>query len=164
MNTSRRIQRVSMSAIIAAMYIVLTIVSASVGLSSGAIQFRLSEALCILPAFTLSAIPGLFVGCFLSNLIAGGVLFDMIFGAFATLIGALGTYAFRKNRWIAGLCPVIANMVIVPIILIKEYGVPVKYPILMLSVGLGEFVCAFILGELLYSAIKRRRLDHQMIK
>ena len=61
------------------------------GLSSGVIQLRFSEALCILPIYTSAAVPGLFVGCIISNLLAGGVMTDVVFGSIATLIGAVGT-------------------------------------------------------------------------
>lgn len=161
MNTNKKVNRLAMGAIIAAMYIVLTLVSASIGLSSGPIQFRLSEALCILPAFTPAAIPGLVIGCFLSNLIAGGILIDMILGSIATLIGAIGTYVFRKNRWLECLCPILSNAIIIPFILIYEYGMKTNYFLLFGTVGLGEVVCVGILGSLLYSLIKKSNLDKQ---
>ena len=84
---------IAYSAMIAAAYVVLTIIVASVNLASGAIQVRISEALTILPAFTVTAVPGLFVGCIISNIITGCAPFDVVFGSIATLIGALGTYA-----------------------------------------------------------------------
>ena len=152
-------RRIAFGAITAALYVVLTAISAAVGLSSGAIQFRISEALCILPAFTPAAIPGLAVGCFLSNLLAGGILLDAVFGTLATLLGGLGTYLLRKNRWLAGACPIIANMLIIPWVLRYGYGVPTPYWTLALTVGIGEFVCAGIGGQVLYTVIKKRKLD-----
>lgn len=115
---------VTQGAVIAALYVALTELSTLVGLSSGAIQFRISEALCILPAFTPAAIPGLFVGCLISNLLAGGIPLDIIFGAVATLIGAAGAYLLRRCRWLVPLPTVIANVLIVPPILKYAYGVP----------------------------------------
>ena len=103
-------------ALIAALYVGLSYVSTIFGLSSGAIQFRISEALCILPIFMPEAIPGLFIGCILSNIIAGCVLWDIVFGSIATLIGAVGAYALRnlprKFKWAATLPNLISNIVI----------------------------------------------------
>lgn len=82
---------------IAALYVVLTYITNLLGLASGTIQVRFSEALCILPVFTPAAIPGLFIGCLISNLITGGIIWDIIFGSIATLLGALGTYFLRKR-------------------------------------------------------------------
>ena len=158
-----RTRRTAFAAIIAALYVVLTAIASAVGLSSGAIQFRISEALCILPAFTPAAVPGLAIGCLLSNLLAGGIALDVAFGTLATLLGAIGTYLLRKNRWLAGVCPIAANMLIVPWVLRVGYGIPTPYWRLALTVGIGEFVCAGIGGQLLYSLIRRRKLD-QFIK
>lgn len=77
------------AAAIAAIYTVLTMVFAPI--SFGPVQFRISEALCILPFFTPAAVPGLFIGCLLSNLLCGAAALDIIFGSLATLIGALGS-------------------------------------------------------------------------
>lgn len=146
-------------ALIGALYVVLTLFAALFGLSSGAIQFRISEALCILPMFLPEAIPGLFIGCIVSNLIAGGVFWDIVFGSVATLIGAVGARMLRKLpkklAWLATLPTILANMIIVPFVIIYAYGAPDSYPYLMLTVGIGEIVCAGILGYFLYLAMKK---------
>ena len=80
------------AAVIAALYVVLTLLANALGLANYAIQVRFSEALTILPFFTPAAIPGLFVGCILSNLLTGCMPLDVVFGSLATLAGALGTY------------------------------------------------------------------------
>ena len=104
---------------IAALYVVLTYISSIFGLSSGVIQLRISEALCVLPLFSAAAIPGLFVGCIISNFLAGGVIIDIIFGSVATLIGAVGTYFIGKNhRYIALIPPILANALIVPFVIV----------------------------------------------
>ncbi len=83
------------AAVIAAVYVILTMLAASFNLASGAIQVRFSEVLTILPYFTPAAVPGVVIGCLLSNILTGCALPDIIFGTFATLLGALGTYALR---------------------------------------------------------------------
>ena len=99
-------------AVIAALYVVLTMLANALGLANYAIQVRFSEALTILPVFTPAAIPGLFLGCIISNTMTGCMLLDIIFGSLATLIGAFGTYLLRdKNKWLAPLPPIIANTI-----------------------------------------------------
>jgi uncharacterized membrane protein len=146
-------------ALIAAMYVVLTLVSATFGLSSGVIQVRISEALCILPFFMPEAVWGLFAGCIISNLITGCALWDVVFGSIATLIGAVVT-AKLKNRWLLPVPAIISNMVIIPLVLIKVYGLSESWWYLVLTVGAGEIISCGILGQFLYSAwgkvIKRK--------
>lgn len=137
------------AALIAALYVVLTFLANSLGLASGAIQVRFSEALTILPFFTPAAIPGLFIGCILSNLLTGCALWDVLFGSIATLLGALGTYALRKYKWLAPLPPIVANTLIVPFVLAYFYGVPGGIPYLMLTVGIGEIISCYGLGMIL---------------
>lgn len=105
------------AAMIAALYVVMTYAINAFNLASGAIQVRVSEALTILPFFTPAAIPGLVIGCFIANLSTGAVILDVIFGTLATLLGALGTYALRKYKWLAPLPPIISNTIIVPWVL-----------------------------------------------
>ena len=147
-------------ALIAALYVLLTEIATLMGLSSGAIQFRISEALCILPIFFPEAIPGLFIGCLISNLMVPGVvIWDIIFGSLATLIGACGARMLRnlpkKYVWAATLPTIIANMLIVPPVLIFAYGAPDSYFFLMLTVGIGEIVCAGVGGSGLYYTLKK---------
>ena len=148
-------------ALIAALYVGLCYVSTVFGLSSGAVQFRLAEVLCILPIFMPEAIVGLFVGCILSNIIAGCVLWDIIFGSIATLIGAIGAYVLRgvpeKLKWVATIPTLVANMIIVPFVLMYAYGINDGFLILALGVGLGERVCAVIGGSVLYYSVKDAR-------
>lgn len=147
-------QKVAFGGVIAALYVVLTIVANALGLASGAIQVRFSEALTILPVFTATAVPGLTVGCLLANLITGCALWDVVFGSLATLIGAAGTRLLRKKPMLAWIPPVISNMVIVPIVLQQVYGVPDAWWYLVLTVGAGEVISCGILGLLLYHSIK----------
>ena len=148
-------------ALIAALYVALTYASALFGLSSGAIQFRISEMLCILPVFMPEAIVGLTLGCLISNLLTGAVVWDIIFGTVATLIGALGARLLRRLpsrlMWIATIPTVFANAIIVPFVLIYAYGAPDAYSYLMLTVGIGELVCAGVMGSVLYYTLRNRK-------
>ncbi|MBQ9084656.1 MAG: QueT transporter family protein [Clostridia bacterium] len=142
----------SRAALIAALYAALTY--ATIAISSGVIQFRISEALCILPLFLPEAIPGLFIGCALANLFPAFSLPDMIFGSLATLIGAVGAYLLRrlphKLRWLAPLPTILANALIVPLVLRYAYGAPDGYWFMFMTVGIGEVVCAGFGGATLY--------------
>lgn len=143
--------------VIGALYFLLTLLSNFTGLSSGLlfVQVRLSEMLCVLPAFSFAAVPGLFAGCLLSNLLLGGTLADVIFGSLATLIGAFGTYFFRKNRFWSLLPPIVANTLIIPFVLVYSYGVKDAFWYVTLSVFIGEFISAGVLGYALYPSLKR---------
>ncbi len=146
------------AALIAALYVALTHLAAQLGLSSGTIQLRFSEALTILPYFTPAAIPGLFVGCVLANLTTGAVLWDVVFGSLATLLGAVVTYLLRKRpKWLAPLPPILANTLTVPFVLTYAYGVPDGIPFLMLTVGVGEVLSCGVLGLALLKALEKYR-------
>lgn len=153
---------ITQGALIAALYVVLTLVINAFGLANGAIQVRISEALTILPFFTPAAIPGLAIGCLLSNILTGAVIWDVIFGTVATLLGAVGTYLLRKHKWCAALPPILSNTIIVPIVLQKAYGVPDALWFLMATVGAGEVISAGVLGMLLLFALKR--YEHILFK
>lgn len=150
--------------IIAALYVVLTMVATAFGLSSGAIQVRISEALCILPVFSPAAIPGLFIGCIISNILSGCIVVDVIFGSIATLIGAVGTYLLRnKSRYLAILPPIISNAVIVPLVLKYAYGLEDAYWYLVVTVGLGEVISAGILGLIVYKIFDKQPILKERI-
>ncbi len=142
------------AAMIAAIYVVLTLVFRP--FSFGEIQVRIAEALTILPIFTPAAVPGVFVGCLIANIIGGGILPDIIFGSLATLIGAVFTYKLReKSPFLAPLPPILANTIVVPFVLFYGYGVNLPIPFMMLTVGIGEVLSCGVLGLILYSALKR---------
>ena len=153
-NSSRNsVYQMAYGASIAAVYIVLTGLVAPIAF--GPVQFRVSEALCILPYFTPAAVPGLFLGCLLSNLLYGAAAMDVVFGSLATLIGALGSYALRRNRWLVWLPPVIANTVIIPWVLRFAYGSQDLIPVAMVTVGIGELLAIGVLGNLLLLTLER---------
>ena len=146
------------AALVAALYVVLTYVARLFGLDSGVIQLRFSEALCILPIFLPAAIPGLYIGCLVSNLLVGAIWMDVLVGPLATLLGALGTYALRRHVWIAPLPPVLANTLLIPPVLAFGYGATQSIPFLMLTVGIGEILSVYVCGMILYFAITKRNL------
>lgn len=150
---NKSVQRLVSGAMIAAIYVVLTELTAPI--SFGPIQFRISEALCILPVFTPAAIPGLFAGCLLANLLGTAVPMDVIFGSLATLIGAYGTYRLRNRGWAACIPPIVSNAVIVPFVLRYAYGTTDLIPFMMLTVGAGEVLAVGVLGNLLRRVLLR---------
>ncbi len=154
----RKTQILTHGAIIGALYVVLTLASNIFGLASGAIQLRLSEAFTVLPAFTFSAVPGLFIGCIIANVITGAAIWDVVFGSIATLLGALGTYYFGKKKYTAPIFPILANTVIVPLVLKSVYGLKDAIWYLFLTVGIGEILSCGVLGTILYTLIKKTRL------
>jgi len=143
------------SSVVAAIYVALTLVSGMFGLSSGVIQLRLSEALCVLPVFTVSAVPGLFVGCIIANLITGSIALDIVFGSLATLIGAILTRKLRGNTFAALLPPILSNTLIIPFVLKYAYGFSGSVLYFMLTVGIGEILSCGVLGYIVITALKR---------
>jgi uncharacterized membrane protein len=186
---NKNVLYLTQAAMIAALYVVLTYLANALGLASQAIQVRFSEALTILPAFTGAAVPGLFVGCILANILTNCAPWDVVFGSLATLLGALGTYfiahpskakraaeevpAIGKSRWLLALPPIVANMIIVPQVLIRVYQMEFHaeelpqmilntFPFLAhlnalsfftITVGLGEVISCFVLGMLLFHGL-----------
>jgi uncharacterized membrane protein len=150
---SKKLVFICQAAVIAALYVVLTYVFSA--FASGVIQVRVSEALTVLPAFTPAAIPGLVIGCLLSNTLTGCVLLDIIFGSVATLIGALGSYALRRHTWLVPIPPIVSNMIIVPFVLRFAYGATDAFPFMIATVGAGEIISCYLLGMILYGALKK---------
>lgn len=143
------------AAIVAATYVVLTLFSNMLGFASGVIQVRLSESLCILPIFTPAAIPGVFLGCLISNLLCGCVFWDIVFGSLATLIGAILTYFLRENKYLAVIPPILSNTIIIPFVLKFSYGISGSIWYFFVTVGIGEIISCGILGILLYNCLKK---------
>ena len=139
------------SAVIAALYAALTL--ALYPISFGAVQFRVSEALTLLPIVMPEAIPGLFVGCLVSNLIGSATPWDIIFGSLATLIAAILTYATRRTKILAAFWPVLCNTVIVGLVLALTLDLPVF--LTMGEVGLGELAVVYTVGMAMLAALKR---------
>ncbi|NMB42671.1 MAG: QueT transporter family protein [Clostridiales bacterium] len=143
------------AAIIAAIYVALVYIFSPI--SFGAVQVRIAEALTVLPFFTPAAIPGVTIGCFLSNLLMGSDPLDVVFGSLATLIGAVVSYKLRHNKFLVPIPPILANTIVVPWVLKIAYAESAPIPLMMLTVGLGEVVSIGILGMLLLVALEKRK-------
>ena len=161
-NTSKSVLYLTRGALIGAMYVALTYLAFLLGLSSGVIQFRISEALCILPIFFPEAVLGLTIGCIISNLITGAVFWDIVFGSLATFIGAMGARLLRKLpdklKFLTTLPTLFSNAIIVPFVLLFAYGIEGGYWYFFLTVGLGELVCATVGGTFRYFSLKKINL------
>jgi len=144
-------RNLTFAAVIAALYVGLTL--ATVQISFGMWQVRIAEALTILPILTPAAIPGVFVGCLISNLVAGVSTLDMIFGPLATLSAAVLTYLLRKKPLIAAAPPVVINAFVVGAILNLAFGLP--YWETAGWVGLGQLAACYALGLPLYYALRK---------
>ena len=161
---------ITVAAIIAALYTVLTVFINAFNLANGMIQVRISEALTVLPFFTPAAIPGVTLGCILSNMFMGNPIPDVVFGSLATLLGAVGTYLLariplcKKNKgaWICTLPPVITNGLIIPFVLKYAYNLP--NPLWQLAAGVvaGEIICCCILGGILLYSLRATPLAHEL--
>ena len=155
--TTRSLTRAAM---IAALYAVLTLLFQPI--SYGPVQFRISEALTLLPVLTADAIPGLFIGCLVANLLGGSLWYDVIFGSIATLLAAVCTYRLRAKPALGAAMPVLFNGLIVGPVVYFAYsltpGASFSLTLLltdMLTVALGELVVCYVLGLLLLYALRR---------
>lgn len=146
---------ITLSAAIAALYAALTLLLAPI--SYGDWQCRVSEALTMLPLLMPQAIPGLFVGCILANLLgpSAGII-DIVFGSLATLIAAIGTWYFRRNKWLAAACPVVANGVIVGLVLSLSFNLP--FFLTAIQVAAGELL-AVLVGLVLIKALEKANIQ-----
>ena len=155
-NRNTNILRITYGAVIAAVYVVLTGIFAPI--SFGPMQVRIAEMLMILPMFTPAAVPGLFIGCIIANMLGGAIALDVIFGSLATLIGAWGGYLLRRNRWMVPIPPILSNALIVPFVLKYGYGfTEIPLPLMMVYIAIGEIIGCYILGEILGGVLLRYR-------
>jgi citrulline cluster-linked protein len=152
----KRTKMMTEAALIAAVYVALVLLFKPI--SFGAIQFRIAEALCILPFFSLSAVPGIALGCLLGNFFSGAAMPDVVFGTFATLIAAIGSYQLRNvSKWLVCVPPILANAIIIPFVLQYAYGVTDAYYFLFATVGAGEVLAVGVLGNILLLALESRK-------
>ncbi len=185
---TQRTIRIAHTGMIAAVYAAATLVAllALQGLAWGPVQFRISEAVCVLAVLTPAAVPGLTLGCALANLIALAVngtgalgLLDVVFGSLATFLGALWCWKMRERPRIALLGPVIANALIVPAYLplllqgMGFYTIPFTgialdgayvpmYLFGLVATGIGEALVMYVLGMPLLAALKRSGIAQRL--
>lgn len=164
---NKRLRMLVEASVIAAIYAALTV--AIYPLSYGAVQFRFSEALTVLPVFTPAAIPGLTIGCFIANITGPYSWIDAVFGTLATLLASLCTYFARNIRFrgvplLSFLFPVLFNAVIIGLE-INLFFLPegesftfMGFLISALWVGVGELVVCYLLGTPLFAAISKTKL------
>lgn len=150
---NKTVYSVAYGAVIAAIYVALTGIFQPI--SFGPVQFRISEALCILPYFTPAAVPGLFVGCLIANILFSGAPLDIVFGSLATLIGAMGSLRLRRYRWLVCLPPILANTAIIPWVIRFSYGSEDMLLFSAGTVGIGEILAVGVLGNMLLLALER---------
>lgn len=187
-NSNLGARRTARIAMIAALYASLTLVAMLFlgGLAWGPVQFRISEAICVLAMFTFDAVPGLTLGCVIANVAnialsgAGTLgLLDVVFGSLATLLGALFSWRFRDRPFIAALGPVLSNALIVPAYLplmlqgMGFYTIPFTSISLdgaylpmflfgLVATGIGEAVVLYALGLPLHHALAKTSLAAQL--
>ena len=152
----------TLAALVAALYTVLSYFGNIFGLTYGPIQCRFAEALCVLPFLFPATVPGLFVGCLLTNLMSTVGALDIVFGSLATLLAALWT-ARTPNRLLAPLPPVVCNGVIIgAMIAWYEVGFTgafwASFAFNAFTVGLGEAIACYVLGLLLLQVLSRSSL------
>jgi uncharacterized membrane protein len=166
----KKVLYITQAAVIAALYVVLTVLFAPISFKE--VQVRISEMLTVLPFFTPAAVPGLFVGCIIANMLGGAIPLDIVCGSLATLAGACGTWMIGKaarkrnadgrrvsalTRTVSTLPPVIANIIVVPLVLYYGYGVNLPIPLQMVTVGIGEVVSCTLLGGILMTVLEKYR-------
>ena len=164
----RKSRFLAYGALIAALYVALTHLQNALlpGSATWAIQFRASEAMCVLALFTPAAIPGLTLGCLLFNIsFAGALPLDFVVGSFATLLAAGGMYMLRKVTvkgypLVAMLLPAISNAFLVGWELSVYIGG--GFWLNALYVAIGEAAVLLILGTALYYALRSRGLDKRL--
>lgn len=142
-------------AVIAALYAALTIMLMPI--SYGVMQIRISEALTVLPALTPAAIPGLFLGCLISNMLGPNGMVDILLGSLATFLAAIATYKLRKRPLLVPLPPIITNGLIIGSMLHYVYGIPLPLWTCILWVSIGEGIACYGLGYPLFKYLSRRK-------
>ena len=151
------VRSLCVAAIIAALYAALTLGFQAI--SYGAVQFRVSEAMTLLPVLFPEAVPGLAVGCLISNLFnpMGATIYDVVFGTLATLMAALLTRRIKGSIWLRAIPPVLCNAVIIGLVLTYAYGIDLLW-MNMLTVGIGQAVVCYGLGVPLVRILQKQKI------
>ena len=165
---NRNIRKLTVAAMIAAVYLVLTMIFYVTSFQP--LQSRLAEALAVLPYFTPVAIPGLFVGCILANIIGGNGIWDVVVGSLSSLLAAYLTYKLTynkpKRKWLAPLPAVLVNAVVVGIMLsvLANNTTITSLFVNILLVGLGQLLACYVLGFPLMLLIERTKKINELFK
>ena len=149
------IRFLAQAGLIAAIYTALCLVLHPISFGFGGVELRVSEALTLLPALMPSAVPGLFIGCLLANLMGGATLLDIVFGSLTTLVAAMLTRKFREKPLLAAFWPVILNALVIGALLRYAYGVPMPLWLCMLSIGAGQAIACYAIGLPVMRMMKR---------
>ncbi|OPX42235.1 queuosine precursor transporter QueT [Ruminiclostridium hungatei] len=161
---NKKVLRLTVSAMIAAVYLALTMLFFAISFSP--MQSRLAEALTVLPYFTPLAIPGLFVGCLISNILGGNGIWDIVIGSLATLLSAFLTYKLTfdrpRRKWLAPLPPVIINAVVIGAMLSVLYELPLF--VTMFEVGVGQVIACYVAGFPLMLLFERSKKIGELFK
>lgn len=147
----KKSQFITHASMIATIYVSLVIMAANI--SFGPIQFRIAEALTVLPYFTPAAIPGLTIGCLISAIATSAHILDVIFGTLATLIAATLSYLLRKRKYLVPLPPIVSNALIIPWVLKYTSKMPIY--IMMFSIATSQFFACYGLGLILLIALEK---------
>ena len=150
-----KIRSMVRAGLIAAVYTALCLVLHPISFGFGGVELRVSEALTLMPVLTASAVPGLFVGCLLANLLGGATVLDVVFGSLTTLLAALLTRKWRDRPLLAALPPVVMNAVVIGTLLRYAYGVAMPLWLCMVSIGLGQAVACYAIGLPLMRMFRR---------
>jgi len=158
---NKKVLFIVQAAIVAALYTALTMVFLPISFGHNIFQIRFSEVLTILPAFIPASIPGLFIGCIVSNLLGGFGPIDIIFGSLATLLAALASHGLRKYPVLVPLPPLVFNALIVGTYLKYLYLVDVPLAVSIGWVALGQFVSCYMLGLPLLMILRKKKVFPQ---
>ncbi|MFZ7121678.1 MAG: QueT transporter family protein [Eubacteriaceae bacterium] len=157
---NKKVKYIVKAGIIAALYAVITVSVAPI--SYGGMQIRISEAMAVIPYFTTSAVPGLFIGCLIANFFGSPLgMLDVVLGSLTSLIAAFMTSKI-KTKVLVPLPSIILNALIIPFVLWKVLGLP--YFISVIWVGLGQTISVYGLGYPLLKIIEKNKSINEIIK
>lgn len=155
---------ITQAAVIAALYVALTYVSNALGLAYNSVQFRLSEILTVLPAFTPAAIPGLTIGCIIANISSPFGIIDIVCGSSATLSAAFVSYLLRNVKFkgipvLSAIPPVIFNAVIIGLEIWYLNGRSAEvFAVSALQIAAGQAVMCIAAGIPFMRAVERTKI------
>ena len=153
---NKKIRYLTEAAIVAALYVVLTLFSKP--LTFGFVEVRFSEALCVLPFLMPNSVWGLFIGCFIANIFNGSII-DILVGSLATLIGAYLASKI-KIKWLCPIPTILSNTILIPFVIMNYSGVwnISSYMLAAGGVLVSEIASVYIVGMILLLALEKNKL------